>query len=515
MYNLLIVDDEQIERDTIKFLINKYRFELNIFEAANGEEALECIRGNPIDILFTDIKMPFIDGLELASRVREHDSGIKIIIYSAYGEFDYAKKAIDLYVSGYILKPIEVEIFVSIMTKMILLCSSEQKQRETEELVAENKGIIVEYEKERYLLDLIYGTGSHMDIEQKLFSYGVDLEGKSKQIILFDFKDKFFDIHEEDFRIAMGEHIPCDYVYLNLNEFQSVILLLFKGNEMDKANLESLGEKLKDFVNLCFGTFVCIVAGKRVDDSMEISKSFNLMERMSEYKFFSSESLVLYQDGLPQSSNIMTERIDTLLNDYDKIVVHNDYAGMRTNTRLLFEYLQDNTFFSSIYIKYICCGIMKKIYKKKLKSDRYKQIVENIFAAEDMIRLANILFSAIDEIESGLSAHHQETGAVVVGKVVHIIESDYANDISLEYLAEKVFVSPSYLSYLFKKETGQNIVKYVMAYRLEKAAELLRNTPLKISEVCLKTGFSNLSYFCSLYKSYMGVTPAQYRRNEG
>lgn len=106
MIKILIVDDEKIERNGIKFLLKQMNLELEIFEAVNGLKALDVLKEEKIDILLTDIKMPFMDGIELIQEVVKSWKDIKIIIFSGYGEFEYARMAMKSGVSNYILKPV-------------------------------------------------------------------------------------------------------------------------------------------------------------------------------------------------------------------------------------------------------------------------------------------------------------------------------------------------------------------------------------------------------------------------
>ncbi|MCD9026423.1 response regulator transcription factor [Cohnella silvisoli] len=123
--NILVVDDQKLERDGIIRLIENNNFRLNVAEAENGVKALNHIRENPVDILITDIRMPFMDGLELSQKAKEIYPNVTIIIYSAYGEFEYARKAIDIHVESYLLKPLKVKEFVNVMTKAVSRLESE------------------------------------------------------------------------------------------------------------------------------------------------------------------------------------------------------------------------------------------------------------------------------------------------------------------------------------------------------------------------------------------------------
>ncbi|MFC5650268.1 response regulator [Paenibacillus solisilvae] len=157
MLTMLIIDDEPFERDGVKFLIEKYNLELVTYEADSGENALEFLKHNQVDILFTDIRMKGMDGLQLAEKVREMQLPMKVIFMSAYGEFEYAQRAIDLKAIRYILKPVQVEEFLIVVSQVIQLCEEERKakaQQERMEVAYRNE---VHYEKQKLLSKLILG----------------------------------------------------------------------------------------------------------------------------------------------------------------------------------------------------------------------------------------------------------------------------------------------------------------------------------------------------------------------
>lgn len=136
MYNILIVDDEKIERSGIRMLLKRMGIELGVFEACNGKQALEYLTSDKntgighIDILLTDVKMPFMDGIELIKNVMRNDISLKTIIFSGYNEFEYAKLAVKLGVKDYILKPVDPSEFSSTITGVITELDEEHKKDE-------------------------------------------------------------------------------------------------------------------------------------------------------------------------------------------------------------------------------------------------------------------------------------------------------------------------------------------------------------------------------------------------
>ena len=124
----MLVDDEREEREGISFLIRKFRYPLEVVQACNGKEALYILEHQEIDILFTDVRMPVMSGLELVRAVREKQKKIKIVIFSAYAEFEYAKQAVEMNALRYLLKPIEINEFRTLMDDILLSLKQEQKK---------------------------------------------------------------------------------------------------------------------------------------------------------------------------------------------------------------------------------------------------------------------------------------------------------------------------------------------------------------------------------------------------
>jgi len=134
-----------------------------------------------------------------------------------------------------------------------------------------------------------------------------------------------------------------------------------------------------------------------------------------------------------------------------------------------------------------------------------------IFSQPDLEGIQDILLGAVHAADGEAQA---DEGKKVVRDVIAIIQRKYGKHIGLEYVAEKVFLSPTYLSFLFKRETGGNLLQYLTQYRLAKAAELLSETNMRVTDICENVGYARLSYFCMIFKNNYGVTPAVYREGK-
>ena len=427
MYKILIVDDEEVERDGIKFLISKYKIDLEIAEAENGKKALKYLHSNHVDILLTDIKMPFMDGLDLSHEAKKINPKIKIIIFSAYGEFDYAKKAIENNILSYLLKPIVINEFLDVIQNAVNICSKEEEEHQRIREITESYRRILIYEKEKIMLDLINGKVLNDDFKARVDLTQLGFIGKYSNILVIDMQSKFFDSRNDDFEEFLNSLVECGYEYLNLNEYQSIVFLYNSEKAFGRSFLKQQGEIIIKEISSRYHLKPYLILGKPINRIEDFANDYTMIEQILDLKFIYEAGTVLFAS---------------------EVSLHTQISEGESG------------------------GLLKDTY------------------------------NAIDSVE---------TGKTVIRKVMGIIESEYMSDISLEYIAEKVYLSPSYLSYLFKKETDHSFIKFLTLYRLKKAKELLDHSNMRIIDIGECVGYSNLSYFCMLFKNNYGMTPAKYR----
>lgn len=214
MYNILIVDDEKIERNGIKLLLKRMGINLGVIEAENGKEAYDYLMSDDnkgeghVDILLTDVKMPFMDGIELIRNVKDGGVKLKTIIFSGYNEFEYAKLAVKLGVEDYILKPVAPDEFKNTMLKVISELDEELRKNEDYNKQANSL-------RQFYLYSLINGSAANGIVKNTEFLNGFN------RLVLIEFNSDFFGKYEFDFDKAV-QIIKEEWesLYLNLNPQQ-------------------------------------------------------------------------------------------------------------------------------------------------------------------------------------------------------------------------------------------------------------------------------------------------------
>jgi len=510
MYTLLIVDDQKAEREGVKYLVQDFNLNLKIHEAENGKNALEFIRENHVDILFTDIRMPFMDGLDLTFEAKKINPKLKVIIFSAYGEFDYAKKAIKNDATYYLLKPVDPDEFLYIMTKVIKTCSEEEAEEgKITKLI--DKNLI--YEKEKLLTDLITGTENEEDLLEQFSKAGINLQCENSIMLLVDLKESFYGSKNDEFINLLKKEISFEFEYLNINENQSIIFLKNLDIQTDRQLVKETGEKIKLAIHENFEIKSCLIFSDNVKGIPDYYKEYKNIERMTDFGFFFDDSIILFTDDNFSGNVISTEWIDKILESIYTAFDSNDSLYAIEGIEQLFDIFKSDKSLSSLYVMYYSAEILKTAYKKLAQNDneKFKSNLEKIFSEDNLKELKSFIIKTIIDLEMDKQKNPDDAYKKVINNVIQIIEEEYFNNPGLEYIAEKVYLSPTYLSYLFKRETGQSFLKYITQYRLNKAMELLLGTNMKIVEICSKVGYSKLSYFCMIFKNNFGMTPSKYR----
>lgn len=503
MYSILIVDDEAIERNGIKFLIKKYNFGLNISEAGNGKDALKYLKNNKIDILFTDVKMPFMDGLELSREARALYPKLIIIIFSGYGEFEYAKTAISLEVSDYILKPIDVNEFQHTIQKVITEIDIHRQEEK-------KNNFSLKYEKQYILFNLINGTPPEtLMSELKLFS-NIDFIEDYKRMFLLEFNQPFFEKFYGTFFESLNYIVNDDFDYVNFNSYQSV--LLYHGTK--RLDFLNTAQKIYDLIYKKYGTHCYIALSHSLCGSKNIADEFSLLEQCLENKFFILNSYIFSLDGASTHTTSNSEIDKELMNCITYDIEVKDCNNLKNHIETLCETHKKNNNYSYLYVMFIFSNLLKEIYKAipKYNEADLSQGVEKIYKSNNFDNIKEILIEAVNNLENSqpeLEFSHRE-----IELVKKYIYEHFDSSLSLKELADYTYLTPNYLSYIFKKETGSGLNKFIKSHRMERAKYLLENTSMKIFNISQSIGYTNVSYFCQSFREYYGVSPDKYRQKE-
>lgn len=508
MYRILIVDDEKIERNGIAFLLKQMNCEFEVAEASNGRQALEYLRNRKVDILLTDIRMPFMDGIELISKVTQDrgiKSSMKIMIFSGYNEFDYAKSAVHYGVSDYILKPVDPEEFQESMKRVV----KEIEVMRAEHLLKERS---ICFMKEHILYELLNGASEAELKEMACGMVDISCIHEYRRMLLLEFNEEFFGMVGEEFEKELKAFIPCAYQYLNLNLTQSVLLFPSAESHMD---WRKLAEQIFERIRKAFGKECYIGVSGEIKDSSQIASVLDELETIVEYKFCQPETHVYFQVNR-ENPLLSAEEDDALLKWIRQDLEIKNIRGVREHYQQLCDKYRNLSQFSQIYMKFLFSNILKLLYDHTHSIDEkeFNQEMEALYRATDLYKPMEIVGTLIERAAKEF-ADSSVTIRREMETVKRYIHDHYSEDLSVDLMAEQVYMAPSYLSALFKKETGENISKYIKNYRMKKAKELLEGTHEKIVNVSIAVGYPNVSYFCQSFREYFGVSPQKFRSKGG
>lgn len=506
MFRILLVDDEKTEREGIRFLIDKFALPLKVAEASNGKKALEYIREHPVDILLTDVKMPYMDGLELARAANGYNSNLVIIIFSAYGEFEYARQACEVNAVNYLLKPIEVEEFRSVMEKVIAICR-ERKQWE------EKKESLLVADKSLLFLKLMSPKASCEEIGKSLEAYGVHLQNKHMAVVCIETERNYFEHHYDEFLKVLEKEVPMGYEYIN--QYPNLAnILLYDGSRMEQEEIERAAEKIYRAMTRLGDGKVSMIVGRRCFGWKDFGKNIQEIERLRE-DTFSCFSGVIYAGKVHRGKEERLTQTERMKQDVLASIRNRDLDMVKEQMAAYLRCLKDEKSSSAMYAKYTFLDIVKALYEEY--GIYHKGI---LFETTEEIMGC----SGLDEVEDAFYRVMEKAGSMQQGKeadvsqtvaeIIRMVKNEYMEDLSLEGIAGKVCLTPAYVSYIFKQETGVSLIKYLTDYRMQQAKALLEQGKLKIVGVGKACGYPNQSYFNRLFKNHFGVTPKQYRERK-
>lgn len=506
MYKMLIVDDEKTERECISYLAASSDLSLELKEASSASSALEILKEWPADILFTDIRMPGGSGLELAKQASELLPDIKTIIFSSYAEFEYARTAMTLGVTSYILKPVVPKELESVLKDILQQLTEERDTRLQQNA---QQSYVLQYT----LHNCINGTLSP-DISPEM----IRMLNEFHQVVLLDLQSHFLEKNYAAFYEGLRKDMQLDMETLNLSSSQS---LLFLRRENKEAY--NFGCRLYHYIVENFQIECCLSISRPVSDYTDLQEAYTFAEQQIEQRFWNPEVKVFSFD-CPNLPGKPREELDdnTLINRIKRSLYDKDSANLTENLDLLFQKYRKPANQSQIYVKFIFSNLITAMYpflpdkenKEETAARSLDNLISELYIQHDILEIIKLIQSMADEI---IKSYNSAQAADVRREILSTqdyIDKNYSNDLSVETLASLVYLTPDYLSRLFKKSTGKSISQYIRQVRMEKASQLLRTTNRKVIDIGTSVGYINYSYFCQSFREYFGKSPEKYRQEE-
>ena len=533
---VFLVEDEMVIRRGIKNSID-WEKEGYIFcgEASDGELAYPMIIKEKPDILITDIRMPFMDGLELCKLVKKELPNIKILILSGYDEFDYAKEAIRLGVTEYLLKPISSGKLLEALNGVSESIRREKEDKDLVRKYMEEMRENTEHEKQKFFEQMIAGNLSMADALETGKKYEMNLSAGMYNLLLFRFT-----LGEENRKSGelLGE---AEYAIEKLTERLEYVFEFQRGVEdwaflLMADNEEQMSERVKELskdleeIMKNYSTIAYFGGiGQPVARLRELEESFREAERALAARFTMELNRIISVEDIRMAQNVDTlddieitsfgeiEKTRTML---EKFLNNGAEDEIDEFVDVYINELPEENLKSVLMRQYIimdACIVMMSFCEKiegiegemQAQSEELKNSMKTSQTLEEIKNYIRMLLKKIIGVRDTISGRRYSD---IIEIAKDQIRKTYMSDeISLNTIAAEVGMSPSYFSSIFSKEMGKTFVEYLTEIRMDRAKELLMCSSMKTSEIGYEVGYKDPHYFSYIFKKTQNCTPKEFR----
>lgn len=531
MLKVFLVEDEFVVRQGIKNNIDWKSHGYDFCgEADDGELAFPMIQKLKPDIVITDIRMPFMDGLVLSRLIKKELPWVEIIILSGYEEFEYAKEGIKIGIAQYLLKPINGEELLKEVDAVSEKIRERHKENEIrDKYIKEMEENFLKEQKDLFQY-LVTGSKSAAQLLEMADRLDIDISAMWYNIVLIKIQSTYHAYEEfSNSLIEIEEKLKEIADEASLLIFDRNLegkALLFKGDSKEEiikiqnGYLDKIKDMLMEYENVRYFGGI----GIPVNRLGELTVSFEKASHAFAHRYLVNESLILKCEEVEQGVYIEKEKFN-ISNVNPK---HMDRNKIREFLKVGDK--EEVIYFVDEFFKDLGTNVMKSnMFRQYIIMDAYfcvADFLEDIKISRDEIEtfdadsgilqsektavnyIVRIIKKALELREKTASNRYGD----IVGEVMDYIEQNYADEeLSLNLLASHVNFSPNHLSMIFSQQTGKTFIKYLTDLRMNKAKELLRCTGKRSSSIAVEVGYRDPHYFSYLFKKTQGITPTQYR----
>ena len=535
LYRIILVDDEEEVR---KGIIRKIDWEALGFQvvgdAENGQDALEKIEQLEPDVVMTDIRMPYMDGLTLTSWIRQKYPSVKVLIFSGFDDFEYAQKAIKLNVTEYILKPVNVEELTRILNRVRENLDQEIEQRRDVDRLRESYLSSLPILRELFLNDMVRGNMPAENIRQKLEEYKIDILGAEKWLTAVinveneASEETGLTLHQEKELIPISvksllEDNLKDYCrFMAFNSAVGVTLIAAVDGERKQTSLiDLLGDIGKEIKRILQVT-VTIGIGYFSRELEQLPAAYQSAVDALGYREIVGTGKTIYINDMEPVSRgkLQLETRDEAdliavvkFGTREKIeAAAKNFAARMEGARVHMRQLQ-------VYQMSIINCLIRLMQQQDLElgamfgtDEMYGKVIYGNMKPEEF---ASVITEVGCRMNEAMNRERDKTAKKVILEAKQYILDHYQDpELSVDVICRQLHMSPAYFSTVFKRETGQTYIAYLTEVRLDKAVELLNTTDDKTYVIAQKVGYQEQNYFSYVFKKRFGISPTKFRGSQ-
>jgi len=522
-YTILLVDDEdEVRKRIISKIHPHYGFEV-IGQAANGYDAIDLIERLKPDVVITDIRMPYVDGIQLARIINKEHPKTKVAFISGYDEFAYAKEAIELNVVSYLSKPITEEEVSHFLSKLKTRLDEEYQalfnQERLDEVYKENLPALIE---NQFNSLLHFSSIDDQDLQRfKIFNIDLSVGYFTVGIIEIDAAADFLEI--EYLRIFFLNLLKKKFDdYKNLYYINSGFGLVFIIHQLT-LDVKDLETRLYEVVltkKQYSDIRVQIGVSETFDDFKRISSKVLQAKKALSYSNYLNIGTIIYYKDITSKKKIDLKLSKSEIDEMSYVIkfgsvkeVDDLFQNLLKDNDMSRDYLLNKQYYlvnlAHIFIEF---ANSLNVELDDLIEGNFFDILSGFTQLKDIFKFLKTLTFKCREI----NIHKSKTSAnLVLDEALLYLNANYANpDITMDYVCDVLGISISYLSNLFKKILDTTFNKYLVKTRMEKAKELLKFSDGKIYEIANLVGYNDIYYFSYSFKKYTGHSPKEYRYDQ-
>ncbi len=520
MFNILVTDDEQIVIDSLSFIINKnFADEAKVFTALSGTEAIEIVMKENIDIMFMDINMPGLSGLETVSVITKLKPHIVFVILSAFDRFQYAQEAINLGAYKYITKPVNRNVVIETIRGAMQFVEEKQGKLSADMELHKKLDMVSPMIENDFIYACIYNNDKSADLSSYLDYFNISENPwvfccfEVPNINSDNQYSTYLKIHD-----LLNEEHRCLVSSFIMNRI-AVFFPIFSENP---AYTEIQEQIKKLYTTLSYNISAGIRAGVSsiFTDKSQLQTSY--AQALSALNKTTSNGGIIFSDGMSYSSGQENpEKKSNSIGEFKNQIITKLTSGDSNGVKSFLElYTSElisqkpasdkikNQFFDLI----VTANNATRELNKNFTSDTFDNAFATLSTENDIKLIKEFAQKFLMECTQAVTNVKKAEENPIIKKVCSYVDENLSCDISLETAADFAGVSSFYLSKLFKEEKGETFINFISDKRLEKSRQLLEQTELSIKEITAEVGYNDQNYFSRIFKNKYGLSPKEYRK---
>jgi two-component system response regulator YesN len=532
MYNLLIVDDEVYAVEALLKGIDWLKLGYSgIYSAYDADEAMEIMRTVNVDIMLCDIELPGSNGLELVDWVKEHHPLIVTVFLTGHADFSYAQQAVRLGSFEYLLKPVNYDQLQKVMLKVLDRLEEVRKADQFDEtyqtyvkLWEKQKPLLTERFWQDILAQRLLPTDENL--KQMLPSYNLSFDPNTPILPILlsvELWNKEFNLRDEEImeyalRNAAAElflHSMSGDVIQDRNGIHFILIYLTEGKGLGMNEMQTICHA---YIEACSRLFYCSLScyvGRPVL-IRDLSQTYHALLELEARNIANMKVVQFQQEQEANPSDRIKAPVFIDWVDWAVLFELGKKEELMNRMEAVLTGLQDQTITSET-IDALYHSVLHMVYQVSHKRGwsvkefiGSKKLLGEASATRSIAQFkmwaARVISAGVDYIHS-----HELDSSSLIEKIKHYVHT-HLKDATREGIASYVYLNSAYLSRLYKKETGQTLMDYIINAKMTQAKIMLTESNIKISEICESMGYDNFSHFGKMFKKQVGIPPQEYRK---